>query len=89
MPERDYGQELRAEIDTWGARLRAALVGARAVSPDGAGFLRNVRAYESDAAHFLGRGDLVRSFESLVWAWAWLEIGHGRGLLEVPDLEKR
>ena len=37
--------------------------------------LANINAYVKDSAHFAEQGDLVRSFEAIVWAWAWLEIG--------------
>jgi len=37
-------------------------------------FLENIRAYISDSKHFAKKGDLVRSFEAILWAWAWLEI---------------
>lgn len=88
MLPRDYGKELHQEITKWGNRLGDALASARVRQGDGEGFLRNIRAYQSDAERFLEEGDLVRSFESLVWAWAWLEIGNERGLLSVPALEE-
>ena len=37
--------------------------------------LQNIRAYREDSKHFFSRGDLVKSFECLIWAWAILEIG--------------
>ena len=36
--------------------------------------LTNMKAYISDSKHFLKNGNLVKSFESIVWAWAILEI---------------
>jgi len=36
--------------------------------------LTNMKAYISDSKHFLENGNLVKSFESIVWAWAILEI---------------
>ncbi len=39
----------------------------------------NIRAYVSDAEYFLGKGDLVRAFEAVIWAWAWYEIGREIG----------
>jgi uncharacterized protein len=38
-------------------------------------FLENISAYLSDSRYFLEKGDLIRAFESVVWAWAWMEIG--------------
>ncbi len=37
--------------------------------------LQNIKAYREDSRHFFKRGDLVKSFECLIWAWALLESG--------------
>jgi hypothetical protein len=44
-------------------------------------FLENVSAYIRDCQYFLDRGDLIRAFEAIIWAWAWMEIGLHKGLL--------
>lgn len=46
-------------------------------------FLENIKAYISDSHYFLKEKDLIRAFECVVWAWAWLEIGIKIGLLKV------
>lgn len=54
------------------------------VSPlgdEGERFLSNIRAYLSDSCHFAEKGDLIRAFEAVVWAWAWIEIGLEVGIL--------
>ena len=38
-------------------------------------FLKNIHAYVKDSEYFQKEDDLVRAFECVVWAWAWLEIG--------------
>lgn len=38
-------------------------------------FVENIKAYIADSEYFLMKGDLIRAFECLIWAWAWLEIG--------------
>jgi len=48
-------------------------------------FVRNIKAYISDSKYFLEKGDLVRAFECVVWAWAWLEIGKNYEFLEVEE----
>jgi uncharacterized protein len=45
-------------------------------------FLENISAYLSDSRYFLEKGDLIRAFESVVWAWAWMEIGLEMELLK-------
>ncbi|MCS7122250.1 MAG: DUF357 domain-containing protein [Archaeoglobaceae archaeon] len=38
-------------------------------------FVENIKAYVNDSEYFLKKGDLIKAFECIVWAWAWLEIG--------------
>jgi hypothetical protein len=33
----------------------------------------------------MDKGDLIRAFESVIWAWAWMEIGLNMKLLEMAD----
>jgi hypothetical protein len=48
-------------------------------------FLENVSAYIHDSHYFMEKGDLIRAFESVIWAWAWMEIGLNMKLLEMAD----
>ena len=66
---------LVAEIEKWSKRLGDSLVGVRPSGERGAKMLQNIKAYSEDSRHFFSRGDLVKSFECLIWAWAILEIG--------------
>jgi len=45
-------------------------------------FLDNVSAYIRDSHYFLEKGDLIRAFEAVIWAWAWMEIGLEKELLQ-------
>ena len=72
---------LRKEIDKWTLKIKKELRKVRAKNPKGEEFLANINAYVSDSGHFLAKGDPVRSFESIIWAWSWLEIGREIGLL--------
>ncbi len=67
--------KLTAEIEKWSKRLDESLASVSASGERGARMLQNIRAYQEDSRHFFGRGDLVKSFECLIWAWAILEIG--------------
>ncbi|WP_456368826.1 DUF357 domain-containing protein [Geoglobus sp.] len=74
-------EELRKETLKWLERIEA-------LKFDGdRRFVENIRAYISDSHYFLDKGDLVRAFECVVWAWAWLEIGRDFGFLEVKTDE--
>jgi len=54
-------------------------------------FQENISAYIQDSRYFMQNGDLIRAFEAVVWAWAWMEIGLEQGLLEerVKDKDDR
>jgi hypothetical protein len=73
--EKKLGKRLEHEIGKWSVKIERKLKTARAANAKGEEFLKNINAYVSDSAHFLAKGDPVRSFEAIVWAWAWLEIG--------------
>jgi uncharacterized protein len=45
-------------------------------------FLENVSAYIRDCQYFLEKEDLIRAFEAIIWAWAWMEIGLQKGILQ-------
>lgn len=74
--------ELTNEIEKWTEKLDSALSRSEAVGEQGGKMLSNIRAYRADSKHFLERGDLIKSFECLVWAWALLETGKGLGHLK-------
>lgn len=74
--------ELRVEIEKWSRRLDESMAGVKPSGEKGAKLLENLKAYRDDAGHFLKQGDLIRSFESLIWAWAILEIGRDLGHLK-------
>ena len=75
----DTEAQLKAEIKKWSARLEESLAGARPLGEKGVEMMTNIRAYQSDSLHFLQKGDPVRAFEALVWAWAYLQIGKDLG----------
>ena len=72
-------EQLTAETARWRARLDRERARCTPKGPRGEEFLANIDAYRRDADHFEKAGDLVRAFECVVWAWAWLEIGADAG----------
>ena len=68
-------EKLKEEIRKWTVKLDGALSGTNSVGEQGAKMFSNIQAYRQDSKHFLERGDLIRSFECLIWAWALLETG--------------
>ncbi|MCK5321760.1 MAG: DUF357 domain-containing protein [Candidatus Aenigmarchaeota archaeon] len=57
--------------------------------PKGEEFKENIEAYITDTGHFIHKGDFVRAFEAIVWAWAWIEIGSDTGIISVKDINKK
>ena len=47
--------------------------------------LENISSYLSDSHHFLKQNDLIRAFEAVIWAWAWMEIGLQKGILRQKE----
>ena len=62
--------ELRHETEKWYAKV----IEKRKKIKSKSEYMKNIDAYISDSQHFLKKGDLIRAFESVVWAWAWIEI---------------
>ena len=74
--------QLKSETAKWTEKCKTAVVSLKPVGKKGEEFLTNINAYISDTQHFIDEGDLVRAFEAIIWAWAWLEIGADNGLLK-------
>lgn len=75
----DEKETLLKEINKWLPKCREEVKKIKKVKDKE--FLENAQAYISDTEHFLQKGDLVRAFEAIVWAWAWLEIGQRKKIL--------
>jgi hypothetical protein len=72
-------EELQLETLKWLDRAEEQLL---RISPDEGSIRKNISAYLSDSRYFLEKGDLIRAFEAVIWAWAWMEIGQEVGILE-------
>lgn len=75
---KDVEADLEVETIKW---LELAEERFGGLSPKGDRFGENVAAYISDSRHFMEEGDLIRAFEAVIWAWAWMEIGQEIGVL--------
>lgn len=71
-------EDLRAETVKWQKKAQDLYEKVSGDEP----FLENVSAYIRDCQYFLEKGDLIRAFEAVIWAWAWMEIGLQKGLLQ-------
>lgn len=68
-------RRLDEEIDKWSEKLDRKLSKLEPITDEGDKMLENIKAYREDSEYFSENGKLVESFESLVWAWAYAEIG--------------
>ncbi|MFB6265991.1 MAG: DUF357 domain-containing protein [Candidatus Nanohaloarchaea archaeon] len=72
-------ERLEEETRKWRERLEGKLEEVGAKGEKGENIVENAQAYLEDSEHFEDEGDMVRAFESVVWGWAWLEIGEEMG----------
>ena len=72
----------KEEIEKWLVRVKKELKTVKVSDKKGKEFLDNINAYVNDCEHFLEKGEYVLSFESVVWAWAYLEISKDLKLLK-------
>lgn len=67
--------ELLKEIERWTEKLDERLPKLKPVDDSGEELLENARAYRRDSEHFFEKDKLIESYESLIWAWAYVDIG--------------
>ncbi len=67
--------DLEKEIEKWSKKLDEKLPKIEAEEDEGEELLENAKAYRTDSDHFYEEGELIQSYESLIWAWAFVEIG--------------
>ena len=79
-------ETLRKETGKWLSRLDEAYAvftpTGRLPDRDIRPVRQNIEAYIRDARHFLDKGDLVRAFESVIYAWGLLEACQHLGLVK-------
>ena len=65
---------MRDEIEKMTRKIEPLIDKIRIKDDRGEEMLTNMKAYIADSKHFLKAGNEVKSFETIVWAWAILEI---------------
>jgi len=81
----DTEQSLKKETEKWLLKIRAEMKGVKPSGKKGEEFLENIRAYIKDAAYFKERGDLVRSFEAVIYAYGMLDVLKKVGILQTKS----
>ena len=84
--ERATDDELMEQTDKWLQRLEAAFSRfestGRLPDADIDAIRKNIEAYIKDSGYFREKGDLVRAFEAVVYAWGLLEACQQLGLVK-------
>ena len=70
----DFEKELRKETEKWLVRIRKEIKKIELVDKGKEDLIENIQAYVKDCEYFLKKNDLIRAFESVIWAWSWIEI---------------
>ena len=78
------GETLKKETEKWLSRLEKERSSIKIISEDKKlrSVLKNVDAYISDTRHFLEKGDFIRAFEAVIYAWGILETCEHLGIVE-------
>ena len=71
------------EIEKWLNKIEEIVPKIDILDPKGQDLFTNMEAYISDCKHFREQGDLVRSFEAVVWAWSIFELCQELGIFVV------
>lgn len=79
-------ENLKRETEKWLEKIKREINEVEADKAKGKEFLKNIHAYISDSQHFLESGNLIESFEAIIWAYAYLEIGKEIGLINKKEI---
>ena len=71
----EYKESLKKETEKWLERLKNRIESIRIIrdSPELRNCLENIEAYRRDSEYFIKKGDFLRGFEAVVYAWGILE----------------
>lgn len=70
----NINEEIKAETEKWLKKAKEKRAKIKLLDKSKQDMIKNIDAYISDSQHFMKKGDLVRSFEAVIWCWAWMEI---------------
>ncbi len=80
----DVDEELKAETKRLLAKAKEQRKRIK-IDASHSSYLKNIDAYISDSEHFLGKGDLIKAFEAVVWSWSWIEILEELGIIKTEN----
>jgi len=74
--------KLKKETEKWLQKIKVEREKIVLVDESKENFIKNIDSYIADSEHFLAQNDLIRAFEAVIWAFAWLEIGKDLGIIK-------
>ena len=74
--------DLSRETEKWLQKIKKEQKKIILIDNSKENFIKNIDAYISDSEHFLAKNDLIRAFEAVIWAFAWLEVGKDLGIIK-------
>ncbi|MBU5678728.1 MAG: DUF357 domain-containing protein [Candidatus Aenigmatarchaeota archaeon] len=80
IENRDIEIKLKSEIEKWKNKIEEELnnLNKENQKENKKEILKDIRAYIEDSKYFYNKGDLIRAFEAIIWAWALFEISFKR-----------
>ena len=82
MQDKIIENVLKEETDKWLERLQDKVKNIKLLDNRGQWALENLKAYIEDCRHFSEKGDLVRAFEAVVYAYGIYETALHSKLME-------
>ena len=74
-----------SDIEKWLSKIETFMQNVEILDPRGEEMIANINAYVNDSRHFQEQGNLVLSFECMVWAWSVLEVCQQLGVISAKD----
>lgn len=78
-------QQLKQETEKWLRKIEPLAEKIETNGSKAEELLKNMKAYIADSKHFLEKGDLVKAFETVIWAWSIFEIAKDLKFFEISE----
>ncbi len=78
----DIEASLRKETEKWLKALIEKTKNIKLVDEKAKDWIINIDAYKKDCKHFLEKGDMVRAFEAVIYAYGIYETCLNLGMIE-------
>jgi hypothetical protein len=73
----------KEEIEKWLKKLETKLSKVRLKDETRKNFLENIHAYVRDCKYWMEKGDYVKAWEVISFAWGLFEAGEEVGVIEI------